>query len=146
METQNRKPLVEPTKANIEIAIEKIKQFATKKDYQIKGDFKKDGLLDKALNLLGKSEIKFDSKSQSKVCRDYLTRIDRKIGMSLVNRFLHFLHKKVYKSTEPAPYIEYSEKELKIRESRKAWKKLQLQANALLKTYKEEKSDFYKSK
>ena len=146
METKERKPFVEPTKANIEATIEKIKKYAQEKGYQIKGDFKKEGLLDKAINFFGSSEVKFDSKSQLKVCRDYLTRIDRKIGMSISNRFLHFLYKKVYKLTEPAPYVEYSDKELKIRESRKAWKKAQLQAELLLKAYKDEKGDFFKVK
>jgi hypothetical protein len=146
METKERTPFVEPTKANIEATIEKIKQYALDKGYQFKGDVKKEGLLNKAMSFFSNSEIKFESKSQSKVCRDYLTRLDRKMGMSLANRFLHFLYKKVYKSTDAAPFIEYSEKELKIKQSRKEWKKLQAEAEKMLAAYKQEKGDYYKKK
>lgn len=143
MENKGKK-LVEPTKANIEDTIEKIKKYAEEKGYQIKGDFKKEGLIDKTLSFFGNSEIRFDSKSKSKVCRDYLTRIDKKICLRISNKFLHFLYKKVYKITENVPCLEYSEKELKIKESRKLWKIAQLQADILMKQYKLEKGDFYK--
>ncbi len=131
---------IEATKANVELAINEIKEYSQEKGYQIKGEFKQDGFFK---NLLGGSKLKFESKSQEKVCRKYLWRLEKKMGMSTANRFLHFLYKKVYK-LDQAPYIEYSEKELKIKEARKAWKKMQIEADKLLAAYKEEKGSFYK--
>lgn len=63
--------------------------------------------------------------------------------MSNANRFLHFLYKKLYK-LDKAPYVEYSERELKIKEAKKAWKKVKLEAEKLQKEYKDTKGDFYK--
>lgn len=131
---------VEATKANIEKAVEKIKYFANDKGYQLIGEFKKDGFF---TSLFSGSSIKFDSKSQEKECKRYLWRIDSKLGMSNANRFLHFLYKKLYK-LDKAPYVEYSERELKIKEAKKAWKKVKLEAEKLQKEYKDTKGDFYK--
>jgi len=127
------------TKENVEIAINKIKEFATEKGYQIIGEFKKEGVLS---TIFG-SSLKFESKSKEKVLRTYLWRLDQRVTMAQANKFLHFLYKKVYK-LDSAPRIEYSEKELKIKEARKAWKKVQAEAEKLLLEYKNEKGDFYK--
>ena len=124
---------IEATKTNVELAINNIKEYATSKGFQIQGEFRQDVL----------NNLHFDSKSLEKVCKKYLWRLDQKIGMSLANRFLHFLYKKIYK-LDKAPRIEYSERELKIQQARKAWKKLQVEAEKLQAIYKEEKGDFYK--
>lgn len=131
---------LEANKANIDAAITSIINYANSKGYQIVGDFKKEGFLS---NLF--SGLKFDSKSQEKVLRNYLTRLDKKVGMALANRFLHFLYKKVYKMTE-APRVEYSEKELKIKAAQKAWKQSLETMKKLHEAYKLEKGDFYKKK
>ena len=140
METTTKIVFVEPTKENIEATIEKIVKYAQSQGYQILGDFKKkDSLLGKIFG----SDPKFDSKKQLKACRKYLTRIDKKIGMSISNRFLHFLYKKVYKMDD-SPRIEYSQKELKIREAKKKWREAQKISDSLRLKYKEEKGDFFK--
>ena len=125
---------IEATKTNVELAINNIKEYATSKGFQIQGDFQHEGFL---------KNLHFDSKSLEKVCKKYLWRLDQKMGMSIANRFLHFLYKKIYK-LDKAPRIEYSEKEIKIQQARKAWKKLQVEAEKLQETYKLEKGDFYK--
>ena len=121
---------IEATKENVETAINKIKAYAQEKGYQVVGDFKP-------------GSLQFDSKSKQKVCKNYLWKLDKKVGMSNANRFLHFLYKKVYK-LETAPCIKYSEQELKIQQARKAWKKMQAEAEKLQAIYKTEKGDFYK--
>ncbi len=130
---------VEATKANVDAAVNNIKKYAEEKGYQIIGEFKEEGFLSKLLS----KDLEFDSQNKKKVCRNYLTLLERKMKMSTANKFLSFLYKKVYK-LEKAPKIEYSEKELKIKESRKAWKKVQIEADKLLAAYKLEKGDFYK--
>lgn len=120
---------VEATKENVELAFNKIKLYADEKGYRFNETVKK-------------SELKFDSGKQKKVCSNYLSRIERKIGMGVANQFLHFLYKKIYK--ESTPYVQYSEREEKIRESRKAWKKSLMETEKLLATYKETKGDFFK--
>lgn len=129
------------TKENVELAINTIKNYANEKGYQILGEFKKEGLLSGVFG----SSLKFESKSKEKVLRNYLWRVENKPGMAIANKFLHFLYKKVYKLDE-SPRVEYSEKELKIKAAKKAWKKIQLEADALRLAYKTEKGDFYKTK
>lgn len=132
--------LVEPTRDNINMIFEKIRKFTAEKGYRIAEDL----ALPTNFFKVEKTPV-FKSKSQSKVVRDYLTRLDRRVSMSQANKFLHMLFVKVL-STETAPRIEYSERETKIKASRKAWKKLHLEAEKLLKEYKELKGDFYKKK
>jgi len=122
------------TKANVELAINNIKKYAEGKGYQVIGDFSD----------RGPGELTFESKSKEKVCRKYLWRLEKKMGMSCANRFLHFLYKKVYKF-DKAPKVEYSEKELKIQQARRAWKKMQIEAEKLQAAYKLEKGTFFKS-
>lgn len=131
---------IEATKTNVELAINNIKEYATSKGFQVQGEFQQEGFLQ---NLFGSTKIHFDSKSLEKVCKKYLWRLDQKMGMSISNRFLHFLYKKVYK-LDKAPRIEYVEKELKIKQARKAWKKLEVEVEKLQAAYKLEKGDFYK--
>lgn len=133
---------IEATKANVELAINNIKKYAQEKEYRIIGEFKEAGFFEK---LIGSSKLKFDSKSQEKVCKSYLWRLEQKVGMQNSNRFLHFLYKAVYK-LDKAPYVEYSEKEVKIKEAKKAWKKVQAEADTLQALYKTEKGSFYGKK
>lgn len=121
---------IQATKENVDKAINEIKKYSSEKGYQIIGE-------------TAKGDLRFDSKKKEKVLRKYLWMVENKMGMSSANRFLHFLYKKVYK-LDKAPRIEYSEKELKIKESRRAWKKVQQEADKLLAAYKEEKGSFYK--
>lgn len=130
---------IEATKSNVERAIAQIEQYTKDKGYQIIGEFKKDGFLSKLFD----KNLTFDSKSQEKVLRNYLTRVDKKVGMALANKFLHFLYKKVYKM-DSAPRVEYSEKELKIKAAQKAWKQSIETMKKLREAYKLEKGDFYK--
>ena len=133
--------LVEANNDNIASAIYKIRKFAEEKGYRIIGN------TDLPKNMFGvQKSIKFDSKSQQKVVRHYLTRLDKKITMMTAGKFLHFLFKKIYKLETPAPCIEYSEKELKIKAAKIAWKKMAAEAERLRVSYKTEKGDFYKTK
>lgn len=118
------------TLENVVESVEKIKKFADEKGYSIIGD--------PAI-----TQLAFDSKSQEKVCKNYLWRLDNKMSMAVANRFLHFIFRKV-KKADKAPYVEYSEKELKIRAARKAWRASMIEAERLRMAYKTEKGNFYK--
>lgn len=142
MKTSTTTTYIEPTEANVKTAIENIKLFAEKNGYQIKGNFTVSQNL--IQSIFGKGlTLRFESKSLQKVCRDYLTRMDRKLGMCVINTFLHFLYKRIYK-LDNAPQIEYSEKELKIKAAQKAWKKSMHETESRRLAYKIEKADFYK--
>lgn len=134
---------LEATSNNVAKAIESIEKFAADKGCQIIGDLKekKQGFLSGIFNL----NLNFESKSKEKVLRNYLTRLEKKIGMATANKFLHFLYKKVYK-LETAPKVEYSEKELKIKAARKAWRIALETSKKAEEAYKLEKGDFYKTK
>ena len=134
METTFKTP-IEPTVQNLEMIFSKIAQYADAKGYQMK---------DKAL-LLDPKTPNFKSNNQRKLVRNHCTRLNDKITMSHANRFLHLIFKNIY-GVEKAPRVEYSEKELKIKANKKAWKKLQAEADVALKAYKDEKGDFYKQK
>ena len=133
--------MIEPSVENIESIFEKIKSYASEKGYRVIGD------LSLPKNLLGiKKSPKFESKSQLKKVRNYLTKLDKGITLERCNRFLHMLFKHVYESDKPAPRVDYSEKECAIKAARKVWKKADAEALKLLKEYKEVKGDFYKTK
>ncbi len=134
------KKTIDATKENIAVAITTIEKFATDNGYQIIGEFTKEKFLTK---LFGGNKPSFTSKCQEKACRNYLFQIDKKPGMRVINQFLHFLYKRVYK-LDNAPKVEYSDKELKIKSARASWKKAHAEAEKLLATYKEEKVGFYK--
>ncbi len=127
------KTMVEPTTANLKEAVKQIRKFADEKGYRIIGE-------------ILENDLKFETKSTQKTCRDYLTKMKEKMGMSIANRFLHFLHKKVYKIEKAAPFVEYSEKELKIKLARVAWRNSMKKTEDLMIEYKKEKGDFYKTK
>jgi hypothetical protein len=130
--------LIEANKANVAKTISAITEFAAKNNFQIKGELKA------PTNLLGiTKELAFDSKSQEKVLKRYLTRLSRKLSLRQINLFLHFLYKKVYK-LDSVPYLDLSEKELKIQKARKEWKAAALKAEELRNIYKVEKGDYYK--
>ncbi len=145
METSTIKTTyVEPTEANVKATIEKIKLFASENNYQIKTPFPD------PTNIIGSIfkkglALRFESKSLQKVCRNHLTRVDKKIGLRTVNKFLHFLYKTIYK-TDAAPHLDYSEKELKIKALKKSLNKARAEAEKLRLEYKKEKGDFYKKK
>lgn len=117
---------------NIEQAIETIKAFASSRGHEISGEF-------------ATGTLSFESKSKEKVLRNYLTRLQRKPGMAIANRLLHFLYKKVYKMDE-APRVVYSEKAVKIQAARDAWKAMAAEVEKLRLAYKLEKGDYYKNK
>ncbi len=120
----------EANQQNIESAINKIKQFAADKGYRITGS-------------LETGVLRFESRSKEKVLRNYLGRVDRKIGMATANRMLHYLYRKVY-GFDTAPRVELSEQEIKIQACRKAWKAAHDAAEKLRVEYKAIKGDFYK--
>jgi len=145
METTNQKthaPLLEANTENVQATFEKIKKYADEKGYRLVGELKL------PTNLIGITKsMTFDSGKQKKVLRNYINRLDKHVTMGNANRFLHFLFKKVYKiDTSNAPSMEYSEKETKIREARRAWVKARTEAEKLRVVYRKEKGDFYKKK
>lgn len=120
------------TTENVESAISKIKIFATDNGYQVLGIFET-------------GTLTFDSKRKEKAVKKYLWKLDNKVTMAQANLFLHFLYKKVYK-LDKTPRIEYSEKELKIKNAKKAWKKVREESDKLKIAYFQEKGDFYRKK
>lgn len=138
MKATTHATVVEPNKENIEALFTKIKEYANGKGYQIVGN------ISLPTNMLGiKKSPDYKSTSMMKRVRVYTTSLDRKVTMSNSNRFLHLLFKHVY-GEDTVPRIDYSTKELEIKASRKAWKKVDTEAKELLKKYKEVKGDFYK--
>lgn len=130
--------LVEANTQNIEKTFALISQYADAKGYRIIGDMKL------PTNLLGLNKsLAFESNRQKKLLRSLMTRLDKKVTMRLANLFLHFLFRKVYK-LDKAPYVELSEKELKIQSLRKSWKKAFAESEKLRLEYRKEKGDFYK--
>ena len=141
METKtNNWVFIEATPENIDKAITNIVEFAREKGYQIKGEFNRGTFRTLIESFVG---IKFKSSGQEKKLRHYLTRLNKKITLRQSNMFLHFLYKGVYE-LDKAPHVDYSDKELKIKEARKLWKETQKKADELLKIYKAEKGNFYK--
>jgi hypothetical protein len=132
METTHKSQLLDYSKENVKLVSDKIQAFINEKGYRL------------SIPVIKISEdIVFESKKKSKVLRRYLTLINNRISLKTINRFLHFLYKKIYKEAE-APKVLISEKETKIQDARKAWKKIQAESVKLEKIYKEEKGNFYK--
>jgi len=97
------------------------------------------------VNLKGLSnKINDLSFNQRKKLRNYLIHLDRHVTIKRINLFFHFLFKHVVK-TDYRVKVEVSEKEAVIQAARKKWKEADAIAQTLLKTYKEEKGDFYKN-
>lgn len=138
MKTTMQTVLIEPTVQNIEKSFDQIKAYAANKGCQLKGN------LQLPTKMLGGTKApQFESKRQKKAIAWYLTRIDQKPGMRLINTYLNFLFKRVYKLTD-VPFMEYSDKELKIKQARKAWKAAATEAERLRLAYRAEKGSFYK--
>lgn len=141
MKTHNTVTLIDPNVDNIEAIFEKIKGYASEKGYRVIGD------LSIPKNMLGiKKAPKFESKSQLKKVRNYLTKLDKGISLERCNRFMHMLFKHIYQLDKPAPRVDYSEKECEIKAACKAYRKADAEALKLLKAYKEVKGNFYKTK
>lgn len=139
METKNI-TLLEANTTNIENTFKKIQQFVTDNNYRLEGELKM------PTNFIGLNKsLKFESKRQMKVVRNYINRLEKKVNISTANKFLHFLFKKIYK-LEKSPKILLSEKEFKIQDARKAWKYAAAEAEKLRVAYRKEKGDFYKPK
>jgi flagellar biosynthesis chaperone FliJ len=132
METMNtNRQLLDYSKENTKLISDKIKTFVSDKGYVISGE----------INI--SNDISFESQKKSKVFRKYLTKLSHNMSQKIINRFLHFLYKKIYKE-DTSPRVLLSEKETKIQDARKAWKNHQIESERLLNLYKEEKGDFYK--
>jgi hypothetical protein len=144
MKTIKTVALVEANTTNIQKTFKNIKQYAFDKGYQLKGNLTEESFLEKIKNFLGTNYLQFESKTQAKTCRKYLTKLENKLSIREINRFLNFLYKKVYKIETDIPYLTYSETELKIKESKKLWKQHSLETEKLRLEYKKLKGDFYK--
>ena len=141
MQTTERPVLVEPTKDNIAATFKQIEEWAAVNGYQIHGELKLPS------NILGLTKnVIFESRSIQKVVRTYLTRLNKRVTMGQANRFLHMFFRKVLKSDQPVPRVDYSEKELEIKAARKEWRIAMRKAEELCAKYKEVKGDFYKKK
>lgn len=131
--------LLEANIDNVDAIMKKIQEYATLNNYRILG-----GELKLPTTMLGgKKALRFESKKKKKVLRAYINRLDKHMGLAQINCFLHFLFKKIYE-LDKAPYVELSEKEIKIQTARKAWKKAAAEAEKLRAEYRKEKGDFYK--
>lgn len=141
--TTTRSQQVEATPQNINDAILHIGEYAKSKGYVFN---EKDvpEFRENSLAFWQGIKLEFGSKSKMKVCRNYLTRLDKNITMGTANRFLHFIWRHVMKKDGNAPRVEFSATEQKIRASKKAWRTAQAESDRLLLEYKALKGDFYK--
>jgi len=114
---------------NINKAFEAIKEYATKKNYELTGNLVFNGFTND-----------FPSQRAKKKFRNSLNRVIAHPTMKSVNLFLHHLSK----VSECTVKIEYSTKEQSIINKRKAWKEAKIIAENLMKDYKLEKGSFYK--
>ena len=85
------------------------------------------------------------SLGKSKHLRRLAARVLQKPNMRNANLYLHFLYGTVL-GQESTPRVKYSEKEEAIKKTRKAWKEVQEQADALHLAYKVEKGSYFKDK
>lgn len=132
--------LLEATIENVENTFNKIREFANLRGYRIMNALKS------PTNLIGLNKsLRFDSNRKKKVLRNYINRLDKHISLRSANMFLHFLFKHIYK-TDTFPSIELSEREIKIQQARKEWKKSSAETEKLRLAYRKEKGDFFKTK
>lgn len=129
METTNV-AVAKVTKENVQVALDKIAEFAKDRKLEVKGD------------LTLKTEPKFPSKNQHDKFRNRMNRLVKRPRMGQANLFLRHLAK--YADGFDAKLV-FSEKELTIKRAKKEWKDANAKAEALLKAYKDEKGDYYKS-
>ena len=133
-------------KSNIDYAvisttINSIKEFAKENGYKVKGEenFSK-------INVTTFNEvIQNTTFRKRKKLADLIWKANNHPKLSTINKFLHFLMTKIYK-TEDRIKILPSEKELYIQKKRKAYKEALTVMKAAYADYKEEKGDFYKNK
>lgn len=128
---RNQKEMIDA----IEKTVQRIKEFTKHNDYQLTGD------LDQKLNL--DKAIMDASLRKRKVLRRYMYQIEQHATLDVVNKFLHFLFKKVL-NTDVRVKVTKSEKELAIQTKREAFKaalKIMLEKK---QEYLNEKGDFYK--
>lgn len=138
MKTETHVTLLEANAVNVQVTFDKIQKYADDNGFRIMGEMKTEK------NLLGfTKQLSFDSKHKMKTLRNYINRLDKKVGFKTANLFLHFLFKKVYK-VEASVSVELSEKETKIQTLRKSWKKAFAESEKLRLEYRTEKGDFYK--
>lgn len=143
--TTTRTTQVEATPQNINDAIALIAKYAKYKGYTF-NENDVPAFRENSLAFWQGRKLEFQSKSQMKVCRNYLTRFNRKVTMAQANMFIHFMYRGVMKLDGPVPKIQYSEQEQKIRAAKKAWKIVQIESDRLLSVYKETKGDYFKNK
>jgi hypothetical protein len=118
--------------------VSKIDANVKQNNFQVSGDLSKisSSNLQEAISNLSKKGLK-------KINRAIL-RFECRNTMRSTNLFLHYVMKDILKSDERIK-ISPSVKEISIHVKREAWKNAQKIAAQLLKEYKEEKGDFYKS-
>lgn len=138
--TDKRIELIDVNNQSIEMTFGKIQEYINTKGYSLKGSLKI------PTNAIGfNKSLSFDSKKHKKVVRNYINLLHKQISMRVVNKFLHFLFKKVYK-LDDAPSVDYSEREIKIQVARRAWKEAFAKSEKLRIAYRTEKGDFYRPK
>lgn len=144
--TINKKQMISAKDANaleagILTALPKIIDYARQQGYRISDD---DGFLDITNSQLSQ-KIKDMSLKKRKVLRNYLYYLDKNPTLKMINKFLHFLMKKVLNSEKRYKLLK-SEKQLAIEAKRKKYYDLRLQMLQAHKEWQEEKGDFYKSR
>jgi len=129
-------------KKYIIVTIENIEKWAKDNNYRLKGDFNSF-----KISLMGNEKFITISKNKRKKINQYIFSLERKITMRNANSFLHFIYKTM-NNNEPNSSIKIiiSEKEEKIQMLRKQWLKMRNESDILLKSYKDEKGDFYKKR
>ncbi len=129
-------------KKYIIVTIENIEKWAKDNNYRLKGDFNSF-----KISLMGNEKFITISKNKRKKINQYIFSLERKITMRNANSFLHFIYKTM-NNNEPNSSIKIiiSEKEEKIQMLRKQWLKMRNESDNLLKSYKDEKGDFYKKR
>lgn len=85
------------------------------------------------------------SKAKQKHLRRLMHRMLVRPTWCNANLYLHFLFKKCL-GLDVVPKVQLSEKEEKIQQARRVWKKAQAEAEKLRLAYRAEKGDFYKTK
>jgi len=129
-------------KKYIIVTIENIEKWAKDNNYRLKGDFNSF-----KISLMGNEKFITISKNKRKKINQYIFSLERKITMRNANSFLHFIYKTM-NNNEPNSSIKIiiSEKEEKIQMLRKQWLRMRNESDNLLKSYKDEKGDFYKKR
>lgn len=83
--------------------------------------------------------------NQRKKLKRKINNCINKKGLRVINTFLHFLHRHVYKELTTVPDVKVSLKEENIQKARKTYVEARKLAEKYRKIYKNEKGDFYKN-